>query len=133
MRVKITRVEREGMEHGWPFIVSCANFYRNNVRIRVQDVLELLVQRDMVKDQPVRRQPAGYEMVAGLNDSLDMTTDGGEVVVTMHDLLRGGAHLKDGPELMVQAYTVPNNNDHGTNMIDKQNLNTHGHISPSQY
>ena len=88
MRVKIARVEREGMERGRPFIVSFANFYHNNIRIRVQDVLEPLVRvkRDIVKDQPVLGQLVGYELVAGLNDSLDMTVDEGEVVVTMHDL-----------------------------------------------
>ena len=70
MRMKIARVEREGMERGRPFIVSFANFYHNNPRIRVQDVQEPLVKRDREKDQPALEQLPGYELVAGLNDSL---------------------------------------------------------------
>ena len=130
MRVKIARVEREGMEHGRLFIVSFANFYHNNPRIRVQDILEPLVKRDREKDQPALGQLLGYELVAGLNGSLDKTVDECEVVVTLHDLLRGGARLKDGSELMVQAYKEPNNHDHGTNMMVKQNPNPNEHTGP---
>ena len=133
MQVKIVRVEREGMEHGWLFIVSFTNFFHANPRIRVQDLLELLVKRDREKDQPALRKLPRYKLVAGLNDSLDMTVDEGEVVVTLHNLLRGGAQLKDGLELTAQAYKEPNNHDHGTNMLVKQNPNPNEHTGPSQY
>ena len=55
----------------------------------MQDVLEPLVKRDREKDHPALEQLPGYELVAGLNASLDMPVDEGEVVVTLHDLLRG--------------------------------------------
>ena len=98
MRIRIARVEREGMECGWPFVVCFNNFYHPNPRMRVQD---MLVRKDKGKDQPTLELLGGYELVAGLNDSLDMTVDEGKVVVTLHDLLRGGAQLQDGSELTV--------------------------------
>ena len=61
--------------------------------------------------------------MAGLNDSLDMTVDEGEVVVTLHDLLRGGARLQDGSKLTVQAYKVPSNHADSTNMMVEQHPN----------
>ena len=115
MRIRIARVEREGMERGRPFVVCFGNFFHPNPRVRVQDMLEPLVRKDKGKDQPTLELLEGYELVAGLNDSLDMTVDEGDVVVTLHDLLRGGARLQDGSELTVQAYKVPDNHEHGTN------------------
>jgi hypothetical protein len=52
MRIKIARVEREGMERARPFVVCFGNFYHPNPRMRVQDMLEPLVGKDKGKDQP---------------------------------------------------------------------------------
>ena len=43
MRIKLARVEREGTEHGRPFVVCFGNFYHPNPRIQVQDMLEPLM------------------------------------------------------------------------------------------
>ena len=73
MRIKIARVEREGTERGRPFVVCFSDFYHPNPRMRVQDMLEPLLRKDKGKDQPTLELLEGYELVAGLNDSLDMT------------------------------------------------------------
>ena len=61
MRVKIARIEREGMERGRPFIVCFENFFHPNPRTRVQDVLEPLVREDR---KPEKEQPALEQLPA---------------------------------------------------------------------
>ena len=71
--------------------------------------------------------------MAGLNNSLDVTTDEGEVVVTLHNLLVGGARLEDASELTAQAYKEHDIHEHGTNLMVEHNPNSNEHTSPSRY
>ena len=123
MKIKLARVGRKGMEHGQLFVVCFSNFFHHDPRVKVQDILEPLVRKDKGKDKPTLRILEGYKLVAGLNNSLDMTVDEEDVVVTLHDLLRGGAQLQDGSELTVQSYNVPNTHAHGTHMMVEQHPN----------
>ena len=97
------------------------------------DVLEPLVGEDRKKEQPALKQLPGYELVAGLNNNLDMTTDEGEVAATLHDLLVGGAWLEDASEITAQAYKEHDIHEHGTNLMVEHNPNPYEHTSPSRY
>ena len=57
----------------------CFNeFFHPNPKTRVLDVLEPLIRDDKKKEHPGLGQVPGYEQVAGLNNSLEMTTEEGD-------------------------------------------------------
>ena len=65
MKIKIARVEREGMERGRPFVVCFTDVYHPNFKTRVQDVLEPLIRKDKEQEQSGLGKVPGYETVAG--------------------------------------------------------------------
>ena len=99
MRIKVARVEREGMERGRPFVVCFDNFFHSHFQTRVQDILEPLIMKDKEQEQPRLGKVPGFEAVVGLTDGLELTANEDEVVVSLHDVLLGGAKLWDGSEL----------------------------------
>ena len=133
MRIKVARVEREGMERGLPFDVCFKNFFHPNFQTRVQDVLVPLIMKDKEQEQPRLGKVPGYEAVAGLSNCLELTAAEEEVVVSLHEVLVVGAKLLDGSEVTAMAYKETDMHAAVISLMIEQNPNPNDNTDPSRY
>ena len=131
MRIKVARAEREGMERGRPFVVCFKNFFHPNFQTRLQDLLVPLIMKDKEQEQPRPGKVLGYEAVAGLSNCLELTAAEEEVVVSLHEVLVGGATLMDGSEVTAMAYKETDMHAAAISLTIEPNANPNDNTNPS--